>query len=206
MRKSKRSWVWLVSGLTVSAFLTACGGGGSSSGSSGSASTSSVVPSAWVGAWKSVNWVRSDGTCYASYQKASSAGGGTYYGNEFNATLTISSNGVATNVASLYNDDNCTSLAGTVTTTFQISSLQAQVLSAYTDVATFVAVTTASSISASGGTGLYLASVPTGTGTTNARGGLNASGELCFGGGLADSSGYPSFAGAVPPDICHVKQ
>ena len=217
MRKSMMRPAWLLSGLVAAAMLAACGGGGGGGGggsaggasvatNSGAAPTSSVVPASWVGKWASVNWVNGDGTCDASYDKSSSAGGGTYYGAGFNSLLTITSAGVATNVESLYNDNRCTSLAGTITTTFQLSNVQAAPQTGYSDVDTLVGTITGSSTSASGGTGLSLASLPASSGTVQLRFGLNGTGELCSGHGTNDANGYPTFSGFYPPDLCSIKQ
>jgi hypothetical protein len=109
------------------------------------------------------------------------AGGGTYYGAGFNSTLTMASDGTATSVESLYNDNHCTSLAGTLTTTYEFTGPQAQTQSGYTDVETFVVTIISSTLSSGGGTGVSLAGIPASSGSTNERFGLNASGELCAG-------------------------
>lgn len=207
MGTKRFQWLALSAAVMMSAMLAACGGGGGgSSGSGASATSSSHVPASWVGTWKSVNWVNADGTCDASYTKSSAAGGGTYYGAGFNSTLTMASNGTATNVESLYNDSHCTSLAGTLTTSYELTSPQAQTQSGYTDVETFVVTITSSTLSNGGGTGVSLAGIPASSGSTNERLGLNASGELCAGHGANDANGYPTFSGTYPPDLCSVKQ
>ena len=207
MGTKRFQWLALSAAVVMTAMLAACGGGGGSgSGASTSTSTSGGVPASWVGTWKSVNWVNSDGTCVASYTQSSSAGGGTYYGAGFNSTVTVASDGTLTGVESLYNDKQCTSLAGTVTTTYQVASYQPQTQSGYTDVNTFVATITSSTLSSGGGTGVSLAGIPPSSGSLNERFGLNASGELCAGHGANDANGYPTFSGTYPPDLCSVKQ
>ena len=76
MGTKRFQWLALSAAVVMTAMLAACGGGGGSgSGASTSTSTSGGVPASWVGTWKSVNWVNSDGSCVASYTQSSSAGG-----------------------------------------------------------------------------------------------------------------------------------
>jgi hypothetical protein len=139
-------------------------------------------------------------------KQSASVGGGIYYGGGYNSLVTINADGSATDVEPVYNDSACTSLAGTVTTTAQFTNVQAQAASGYSSVATTGVVTTGSQISASGGTGLSLASVPPSSGTYQGIYGINASGQWCSGRGANSASGYPTLGSTTTPDSCGVKQ
>ncbi|QDL55359.1 hypothetical protein [Rhodoferax aquaticus] len=167
--------------------LTACGGGGDGGESSSNATSTSAFDSTpFQGTWK-----RNDGTASGNVANCFNftTYGGTYGG--LNGPIVVTGT-TLTNTIEVYSDNTCATYLGKLVRNYSVV-FSAGAITGKTTVANALITSTGYSISADGGAGFTLSSVPQ-TGVVSKQV-FDVEGSLMYAGnssGALDSNGYPT--------------